>query len=191
MYTHTHTYKHTHTHTHKHTHTHTWAQMLLAADRDNALLLLTNNNGTSCLHIAVQKGHGSVVEVGPGGRRERGKTACVSSDGTQHMLHRLSAVRGNTPCNTPCRTPCNTHCNTLQHTLKHAKISHKTTHTHAFCLSLSFSVYIHIIYIYIWICMYTCIQMMHTYVCLSFVQRSEYTHMLIKCVAHVHLNMYI
>jgi len=91
--------------------------MLLAADRNNALLLLTNNNGTSCLWIAANNGHGSVVEVGPGGRRERGKTACDGSDGTQHMLQRLSAAR----CNTPCNTPCNAPCNILQRTLKHAK----------------------------------------------------------------------
>ena len=127
-------YNQIHTHTHAHAYTHTWAQMLLAADRDNALLLLPDNDGISCLGTAAKKGHGSVVEVGPGGRRERSKTACVSSDGTQHMLQRLSAVRGNTPCNTPCRTPCNTHCNTLQHMLKHAKISHETSHTYTFCL---------------------------------------------------------
>jgi len=66
--------------------------MLLAADRHNALLLLTDNNGTSCLWTAAKHGHGSVVEVGPGGRRERGKTACVSSDGTQHVLQRLQAA---------------------------------------------------------------------------------------------------
>jgi len=61
--------------------------MLLGADRNNALLLLTDNKSTSCLHIAAAKGHGRVVKVGPGGRRERGKTACVSSNGTQHMLY--------------------------------------------------------------------------------------------------------
>jgi len=89
--------------------------MLLAADRDNALLLLTDNDGVSCLGTAAKKGHGSVVEVGLGGRRERGTTLCDGSDGTQHMLQRLSAAR----CNTPCNTPCNTRCNTLQHTLQH------------------------------------------------------------------------
>jgi len=155
------TIKYTHTHTNTHAYTHTWAQMLLAADRHNVLLLLTDNNGKSCLWTAAKHGHGSVVEVGPGGRRERGTTACDGSDGTQHMLQRLSAACCNTPCNTPCNKNCNKNCNILQHTLKRAKISHETTHTHAFCLSVRIQ-YIHFhqsvgIYTYkrcIYICMF-------------------------------------
>ena len=64
----THTRTHTHTHTHTRTHMHTtltgpaWAQMLVEAGGKD-LLMLTDNNGASCLHAAVYMGHDGMAKV--------------------------------------------------------------------------------------------------------------------------------
>jgi len=68
--------------------------MLLAADDDNALLLLTvavaencARSSCSCLLVAASNGHVGIVKVGPGTGRERGTWAwCAGRDGTQHVM---------------------------------------------------------------------------------------------------------
>ena len=75
-HTHNHTHIHAHTHTLSHTHTHTtlmgpaWAQMLVEAGGKD-LLMLTNNDGHSCLHVAAQQGHDGVAQVESGVCRHR------------------------------------------------------------------------------------------------------------------------
>ena len=64
----TNTHTHTHTHAHTRTHMHTtltgpaWAQMLVEAGGKD-LLMLTDNNGASCLHAAVYMGHDGMAKV--------------------------------------------------------------------------------------------------------------------------------
>ena len=87
-----HTRKHTHTRTNIYTiaHTHAtrarihttltgpaWAQMLVEAGSKD-LLMLTDNNGRSCLFVAAQKGHDGMGKVRQGMCRQIGNEACDS-----------------------------------------------------------------------------------------------------------------
>ena len=74
LHAHTHTHTHTHTqmctHTHTHTHMHNThgvccAQMLVEAGGKD-LLMLTDNNGCSCLFAAAQTGHDGMAKVRQG-----------------------------------------------------------------------------------------------------------------------------
>ena len=72
MHTRTNVYTIAHTHTHMHT-THTgpaWAQMLVEAGGKD-LLMLTDNDGTSCLFAAAYHGHEGVAQVESGVCRDR------------------------------------------------------------------------------------------------------------------------
>ena len=89
-HTHTHTHAHTHANTHTHAHTHAtrsrihttltgpaWAQMLVEAGGKD-LLMLTDINGHSCLHIAASMGHDGMAKVRRDMCRQIGNEACDS-----------------------------------------------------------------------------------------------------------------
>ena len=113
---HTHTHAHTHTLTNtltlSHTHVHTtltgpaWAQMLVEAGGKD-LLMLTANNGCSCLYAAAQNGHDGMAKVRQGMCRQIGNEACDS--------HSLAAP----------------HTRNVTHSQTHAHI-HIQSHTHRY-----------------------------------------------------------
>ena len=82
-HTHTHTNTRTRTRTHTHTHTHVpttftgpaWAQMLVEAGSKD-LLMLTANNGYSCLHVAALTGRDGIAKVRQGMCRQIANEAC-------------------------------------------------------------------------------------------------------------------
>ena len=59
-----------------------WAQMLVEAGGKD-LLMLTNNNGDSCLYVAASMGHDGMGKVRQGMCRQIGNEACDST----HLLH--------------------------------------------------------------------------------------------------------
>ena len=123
MYTliHTHKLSLTHTLTHTHTRKHTtltgptWAQMLVEAGGKD-LLMLTTNNGWSCLYVAAVKGRDGMGKVRQGMCRQIGNEACDP--------HSLAAPHTHT-----CRILISTHPHTQTHT--HTTHTHAHTHTHA------------------------------------------------------------
>jgi len=84
-----------------------WAQMLVEAGGKD-LLMLTDNNGWSCLYAAAIMGHDGMGKVRQGMCRQIGNEACDS--------HSLAAPR----------TRNITHTQTHAHTHKHI---HNRTHT--------------------------------------------------------------
>ena len=89
-HTHTHTCTHTHTHTHTRTLMHTtltgpaWVQMLVEAGGQD-LLMLTDNDGESCLHAAAVADAIGVAEVRR--VRERRMRACVNRQGKKRVAY--------------------------------------------------------------------------------------------------------